>query len=368
MRSSSARLSAAKRPSGSRHDRRNALALFRNALFSAVLAVFGGTLVLTAMIDFLEMMRRSGDMQDVSAFLIAKITLFRVPFITERVLPFAVLVGAMFCYLNLSRRLELVVARCGRHLRLAIHCAGARDRLPDRCRWRRPFTTRSRRSCASNPLAWRPTCSDSTPASAMPAQRLLVAPAQRGRPSRHQRQVEPAAGHPARRRDRCSGSTPRGTSWIASRPRAATLEPGYWRLEGARFHVSGIAPAEREIFRIKTTLTPAQVGKASPRPRPCRSGASPRISPRRKTRVWRRRVSIAILPIAGATVLSRGHGAPRRRRELALFPHRRRAENRPWRDCGGFLLYVLAKMTGDLSKAGMLPPIAAAGLPPPWVE
>ena len=27
-----------------------------------------------------------------------------MPFITERVLPFAVLVGAMFCYLNLSRR------------------------------------------------------------------------------------------------------------------------------------------------------------------------------------------------------------------------------------------------------------------------
>src|SRR6516162_4834967 len=78
---------------------------------SAVLAVFAGTLVLTAMIDFLEMMRRSGDAQGVSAFFIAKITLFRVPFITEHVLPFAVLVGAMFCYLNLSRRLELVVAR-----------------------------------------------------------------------------------------------------------------------------------------------------------------------------------------------------------------------------------------------------------------
>ena len=78
---------------------------------SAVLAVFAGTLVLTAMIDFLELMRRTGDLKDVSAFFIAQITFFRVPFITERVLPFAVLVGAMFCYLNLSRRLELVVAR-----------------------------------------------------------------------------------------------------------------------------------------------------------------------------------------------------------------------------------------------------------------
>ena len=78
---------------------------------SAVLAVFAGTLVLTAMIDYLELLRRSADIKDVSALLIAQITLFRVPFITERVMPFAVLVGAMFCYLNLSRRLELVVAR-----------------------------------------------------------------------------------------------------------------------------------------------------------------------------------------------------------------------------------------------------------------
>src|SRR6516225_6538182 len=84
---------------------------FGMRFLSAVVAVFAGTLALTAMVDFLEMMRRSADIRDISAFFIAKITLFRVPFITERVLPFAVLVGAMFCYLNLSRRLELVVAR-----------------------------------------------------------------------------------------------------------------------------------------------------------------------------------------------------------------------------------------------------------------
>jgi lipopolysaccharide export system permease protein len=78
---------------------------------SAVLAVFAGTLALTAMIDFLELLRRTGDIKDVSGLFIAKITFLRVPFITERVLPFAVLVGAMFCYLNLSRRLELAVAR-----------------------------------------------------------------------------------------------------------------------------------------------------------------------------------------------------------------------------------------------------------------
>jgi lipopolysaccharide export system permease protein len=30
----------------------------------------------------------------------------------------------------------------------------------------------------------------------------------------------------------------------------------------------------------------------------------------------------------------------------------------------GFFLYILAKVAGDLSKAGMMSPVAAAGLPP----
>jgi lipopolysaccharide export system permease protein len=78
---------------------------------SAILAVFAGAFVVVAMIDFVEMLRRTGDMKDISALFIARITFYRVPFITERVVPFAVLVASMFCYLNLSRRLELVVAR-----------------------------------------------------------------------------------------------------------------------------------------------------------------------------------------------------------------------------------------------------------------
>src|SRR5215472_15636139 len=78
---------------------------------SAVLAVFVGAMMLVGMIDFLEMLRRTGDMQDISALLVAKVTAFRLLFVTERIIPFAVLVGAMSCYLNLSRRLELVIAR-----------------------------------------------------------------------------------------------------------------------------------------------------------------------------------------------------------------------------------------------------------------
>src|SRR5262249_52127103 len=77
--------------------------------FTMAISVFAGALLLVAMVDFIEMLRRTGDI-DVSTLLVAKVTVYRVPFLTERIMPFAVLVGAMSCYLNLSRRLERVVA------------------------------------------------------------------------------------------------------------------------------------------------------------------------------------------------------------------------------------------------------------------
>ena len=78
---------------------------------SATLAIFVGILALTALIDFVEQMRRASDVAGVTPGLIAQISLFRVPQLGERLLPFCVLVGTMSCYLNLSRRNELVVTR-----------------------------------------------------------------------------------------------------------------------------------------------------------------------------------------------------------------------------------------------------------------
>src|SRR3954463_16191965 len=78
---------------------------------SAVLMVFAGIFLLVALIDYIEMVRRSSDIPNVSPILVAKTSFYRVPQITERIMPFCVLIGAMSCYLNLSRRLELVVSR-----------------------------------------------------------------------------------------------------------------------------------------------------------------------------------------------------------------------------------------------------------------
>ena len=43
--------------------------------------------------------------------MVAETSLFRVPQLLEKMMPFCVLIGAMTCYLALSRRLELVIAR-----------------------------------------------------------------------------------------------------------------------------------------------------------------------------------------------------------------------------------------------------------------
>ena len=78
---------------------------------SSVVGSFIGVVALAAMIDYVELMRRGADWPNATAWLLAKISMYRVPQLTERIMPFSVLVGAMSCYLTLSRRLELVVAR-----------------------------------------------------------------------------------------------------------------------------------------------------------------------------------------------------------------------------------------------------------------
>ena len=56
-------------------------------------------------------MRRAGDAEGASAGAMARLALFRTPAVAEQVLPFAILFGSMAALLQLSRKLELVVAR-----------------------------------------------------------------------------------------------------------------------------------------------------------------------------------------------------------------------------------------------------------------
>jgi lipopolysaccharide export system permease protein len=79
----------------------------------AIFAVFGLCTALIFMIDFVEMLRQAGKYGSVSGWMLAWITVLRLPAYTELLLPFAVLVGSIGALLMLARKSELAVMRAG---------------------------------------------------------------------------------------------------------------------------------------------------------------------------------------------------------------------------------------------------------------
>jgi lipopolysaccharide export system permease protein len=80
---------------------------FARTVIAAFLVVFA----LIYSVDLVELLRRSGDSQRATGILMAGLSFLRTPTIAEQALPFAVLFGSMIAFLNLSRKMELVVAR-----------------------------------------------------------------------------------------------------------------------------------------------------------------------------------------------------------------------------------------------------------------
>lgn len=76
-----------------------------------VFSVFAGVFFLIFTIDLVETLRRSGETPGANAGLVVWLSFLHTPIVAEQALPFAVLLGSMMAFLNLSRRLELVVAR-----------------------------------------------------------------------------------------------------------------------------------------------------------------------------------------------------------------------------------------------------------------
>lgn len=84
---------------------------FSRQFLKTIFIVFATVFALVYTLDFVELMRKAGDTEGATAGLMAQLALFRTPAIAEQVMPFAVLFGSMAALLQLSRKLELVVAR-----------------------------------------------------------------------------------------------------------------------------------------------------------------------------------------------------------------------------------------------------------------
>jgi lipopolysaccharide export system permease protein len=84
---------------------------FAGRFVVAAVGVFFSIFLLMVLVDYIEMVRKTSSLVSASAINVALTSLYRVPQSLEKMMPFCILIGAMTCYLALSRRLELVVAR-----------------------------------------------------------------------------------------------------------------------------------------------------------------------------------------------------------------------------------------------------------------
>jgi lipopolysaccharide export system permease protein len=336
---------------------------FAMRFVASVVGSFIGVIALAAMIDYVELMRRGADWPNATAWLLAKISMYRVPQLTERILPFTVLVGAMSCYLTLSRRHELVVARAAgvsawQFVAPAIVAA---------------FLVGTVATTLYNPVS----------ALLHERSKRLEADMQGNTLSAlHQS----TSGFWVRQKSndgaaiinaissRQQGAQLGGVSVYTFdngghfqqriEAKSATLQEGYWLIEDARIYVPGKAPDLEQSYRLPTNLTLEQVRE---------SFATPETVP-----FWQLPNYIELADRAG--LLAAGYRL--QYQQLLARPFLLAAmvllaasvSLRFFRFGGvqkmilsgisaGFLLFVLSKITEDMSKSELLSPVAAAWIP-----
>jgi len=336
---------------------------FAMRFLGSVIGSFLGVVALAAMIDYVELMRRGEDWPNATAWLLAKISMYRVPQLTERIMPFSVLVGAMSCYLTLSRRLELVVARAAgvsawqfvAPAMIAAFIFGIvattvynpiSAMLHERSKRLEADMQGENLSALQQSTSgfWvRQKSSDG--AAIINASTSREQGAQLGGVSVY---TFDNAGHFQERIE----------------AKSAALQQGFWQLEDARIYATGKAPDLEATYRLPTNLTLEQVRE---------SFATPETVP-----FWQLPTYIELADRAG--LLAAGYRL--QYQQLLARPFLLAAmvllaasvSLRFFRFGGvqkmvlsgisaGFLLFVLSKITEDMSKSELMSPVAAAWIP-----
>ncbi len=79
--------------------------------FLAIALSYLGLLTIVALVDFVELLRRSADKEGVPFHILVEMIILKTPYMGMRLIPFAVLIGSMIALMRLTRTSELVVAR-----------------------------------------------------------------------------------------------------------------------------------------------------------------------------------------------------------------------------------------------------------------
>lgn len=84
---------------------------FAKQFVLSVALIFGICITLAFVIDVVELLNRTAGRESVPLTTILRMALLKLPNLTEKMMPFAVLFGAIWCFARLTRSQELVVAR-----------------------------------------------------------------------------------------------------------------------------------------------------------------------------------------------------------------------------------------------------------------
>ncbi|TAK49935.1 MAG: LPS export ABC transporter permease LptG [Xanthobacteraceae bacterium] len=335
---------------------------FARKFVVTTLAIFVGLSLLILLIDYIELTRRTADNPAATAALVAATSLYHVPQISERLMPFCIMIGAMTTYLTLSRRLELVVARAAgisawQFLAPALGSAILLGGLA---------------TVAFNPL------SASFQASAKRNEAFLFNEQPQGFDAAtgfwiHQVTLEGEAiinaAHSHQQGIRLGGVTifrfePNGQFKERIEAREAALEPDRWRLTGVRRFVPNAAPASDETYFLSTNLTKTQVMDSFATPETVSFwNLSEYISTAQRAGLaaagyrlqYHKLLALpfmlaAMVMLAGAVSLRFFRFGGVQKMVLSGVG-------------AGFLLYVLSKVTEDLSTAELMHPLVGAWLP-----
>ncbi|SDS34641.1 LPS export ABC transporter permease LptG [Bradyrhizobium canariense] len=336
---------------------------FAGRFVISALGVFASIFVLLVLVDYIEMVRKTSGLVSASAVTVAETSLFRVPQLLEKLMPFCVLIGAMTCYLALSRRLELVVARA----------AGVSA-------WQfiAPALASAILLGVLATTAYNPMSAELREISKQMEAELFGSTPGAG--------IQDAAGfwinqvnndgqaiiNAARSEQqgvRLTGLTvftfdTNNQFKERIEAREATLEEGHWLFKSVRRYSLNAPPIDQDSYVLPTSLTPAQVRNSFSTPETVsfwqlpgyiRSSESSGFATAGYRLQYHKLIAqpflLAAMVMLAASVSLR-------------FFRFGGVQKMVLSGVGaGFLLYVLSKVTEDLSKAELMHPIAAAWLP-----
>jgi lipopolysaccharide export system permease protein len=336
---------------------------FAGRFLVSALGVFASIFILLVLVDYIEMVRKTSGLASASALMVAETSLFRVPQLLEKMMPFCVLIGAMTCYLALSRRLELVVARAAgvsawQFIAPALASAIMLGFLatvaynPMSANLRELSKRMEAELFGSAPGGGVQDASGFWLNQITPDGQVIINAA------RSEQQGIRLTGLTLFRFDTQDQFKERIEA------REAALEEGRWVFRTVRRFSLDAPPVDEDTFVVPTTLTPAQVRNSFSTPETVsfwqlpsyiRSSESSGFATAGYRLQYHKLIAqpflLAAMVMLAASVSLR-------------FFRMGGVQKMVLSGVGaGFLLYVLSKVTEDLSKAGLMHPIAAAWLP-----